>query len=58
MICPICKQEKEKTDFYYEKSNPTRKTQSGCRQCFAKKQKVKTDRERLSKKDPLYAYFH
>lgn len=57
MICPICKQPKKKDDFYYEKSNPTRKTQSGCRTCFAKKQKIKNDKARMSKTDPLHAYF-
>lgn len=58
MICPKCKKQKEKGDFYYRKNNPNEKTKTNCKVCVSEECKARTRHKNLAKSDPLYAYFN
>jgi len=58
MICPCCKQPKERNDFYWRKGNPTELIYKDCRTCVTKRNVMAQKEKRLAKKDFLYQYFN
>lgn len=54
MICPCCKQPKERSDFYWRKANPTELIYKDCRTCVSERNKE----VKIKKTDFLYQYFH
>lgn len=58
MVCPTCKQNKEREDFYWRRNNPKEKTHYSCKVCERERQRNLNRNKALAKKDFLYAYFH
>lgn len=59
MICPTCKKNKSRDDFYWRKDNPNQQSHLNCKKCECERQKERNKKKlAYSTNDFLYAYFH